>query len=71
MVTLKKKLPLNFLAGIPVFAQWTIYHMCTEMRLVYVVCVSSCSLNPACDILVPSCISTSVMVPYQIAKMLH
>ena len=31
----------------------------------------SCSLNPTCDILVPPCISTAVMIPFQIAKMLH
>ena len=37
----------------------------TEFRL------SSCSHNPTCDILVPPCFSTAVMIPYQTAKMLH
>ena len=85
----KKKIPFNYWDGIPVFAQLTIYHVRTEIRLslgklcVWCVCVcvcvirhhhtkvSSCSLNPTCDILVPPCISTAVMIPYQTAKMLH
>ena len=83
----RKKMPLNYWDEIPVFAQKTIYvrtEMRLSLgRLCVCVCVcvcvirrhhskvSSCSLNPTCDILVPPCISTAVMIPYQTAKMLH